>query len=91
MSDTAHTVTARFYVDEITRRAYNPGHAAITLKPAYRGNENKAWSEATPSGEIKLHVSNVAAVDVFAAWMETGQDLHLTFAPVEKAEPTRYP
>lgn len=80
-------VTARFYVDEMTRRSYNPGHAAIVLKPAYRGEENKAWSEATPSGEIKLHVSNPAAVEQFHQWMISGQDLHLTFAPVDKAGP----
>lgn len=91
MSDQTHTVTARFFVDEMTRRAYNPSHATIVLKPAYRGDENKAWSEATPSGKIELTVTNAGAVDVFAAWMETGQDLHLTFAPVEKADPTRYP
>lgn len=82
-------VTARFFVDELTRRAYNPEHAAIVLKPAYRGDENKAWSQATPSGEIKLHVSNPAAVEQFDEWMRTGQDVHLTFTPVAKADPTK--
>lgn len=75
-------VTARFYVSEMTRRAYNPGHAQIKLQPAYRGEENKAWSEATPSGSIELNVTNAAAVERFNAWMLAGQDLHLTFEPV---------
>jgi hypothetical protein len=82
------SVTARFFVDEMTRRAHNPGHAAIVLKPAYRGEENKAWSEATPSGKIELYVSNPAAVDQFDEWMRTGKDLHLTFEPVDRAAPT---
>lgn len=76
-------ITARFYVTSITRNAYNPAHAAITLKPAYRGEENKAWAEATPSGEITLQVNNPAAVAQFTEWFETGKDLHLTFATVD--------
>ncbi len=76
-------ITARFYVTSITRTAYNPAHAAITLKPAYRGEENKAWAEATPSGEITLQVNNPAAVAQFTEWFETGKDLHLTFAAVD--------
>ncbi len=85
----SNTVTARFYVAEMTRRAYNPAHAAITLKPAYRGEENKAWSEATPAGEITLQVSNPAAVEQFDEWMQAGQDLHLTFTAVDRAAPTQ--
>ena len=76
------SVTARFYVSEMTRRAYNAEHATIKLQPAYRGTENKAWSEATPSGAIELNVTNAAAVEQFNAWMLAGQDLHLTFEPV---------
>ena len=73
------SVTARFYVSEMTRRAYNPAHAAIKLAPAYRGTENKAWSEATPSGAIELSVTNAAAVEQFDAWMRAGTDIHITF------------
>lgn len=73
------SVTARFYVSEMTRRAHNPGQAAIKLAPAYRGTENKAWSEATPSGSIELYVSNPAAVEQFDSWFRAGTDLHLTF------------
>lgn len=81
-------VTARFYVEELTRRAYNPEHAAVKFKPAYRGVENKAWSEATPSGEITLQISNPAAVDFFAEALAASHDLHLTFEVVEKAAQT---
>jgi hypothetical protein len=76
-------ITARFYVSSMTRTSYNPSHAAVTLKPAYRSDGNKAWAEATPSGEITLQVNNPAAVAQFTEWFDTGQDLHLTFAAVE--------
>lgn len=81
-------VTARFFVSEITRRAYNPAHALVKLQPAYRGQENKAWSEATPSGLIELQISNPGAVDAFAAWFAEGKDIALTFEAVERAAPT---
>jgi hypothetical protein len=83
-----NAVTARFYVSEMTRNAYNPEHASITLKPAYRGQENKAWATATPSGEIKLQVNNVPAVEQFDRWFREGTDVHLTFEPAEAAPPT---
>ena len=74
-------VTARFYVDQVTRKAYNPEHAEVILKPAYNnGNGNQAWSEATPSGEIKLQISNPTAVEWFVERLGyTGTDLHITF------------
>lgn len=78
------TVTARFYVAEMTRRAYDPAAAEIVLKPAYNnGSGNEAWAKATPSGEIKLSVSNASAVEWFAEAMGERRDLHITFAHVD--------
>jgi hypothetical protein len=74
-------VSARFYVDQITRRAYNPEHAEVLLKPAYNnGDGNQAWAEATPSGEIKLQIQNPSAVEWFAARLGVkDHDIHITF------------
>jgi len=77
------TVTARFYVAEITRRA-RVGNATIVLQPAYANGANAEWATATPSGKIELQVSNPSAVEQFATWMADGVDLHITLAPVEK-------
>lgn len=74
------TVTARFYVDEITTRAYNPSHVNVTLRAAGRGEQNKAWAEATPTGTITLTVNNPDAAAFFQA--HQGHDLALTFEPV---------
>jgi hypothetical protein len=74
------SVTARFYVAEMTHRSYDPDAAEITLKPAYNnGSGNEAWAKATPSGEMKLQVQNHPAVQFFAEAMRDRRDLHITF------------
>lgn len=74
------TVTARFYVDQIIHRAYNPSHATVMLQAAGRGEQNKAWAQATPSGTIEMSVNNPAAAAFFRDML--GRDLELTFTPV---------
>jgi hypothetical protein len=77
-------VTARFFVAEMTRQAYDPTAAKITLKPAYNsGSGNEAWAKATPSGEMWLQVQNPSAVAFFQQAMDDKQDLHLTFEFVD--------
>lgn len=82
------SVTARFYVQSVNKLAsgHRPaGYAApapvitVTLHPATRGEENKAWASATPSGEIRMTIGNPEA----AAWFESmlGQDVAITFEP----------
>ena len=43
-----------------------------------RNDENEAWSAATPSGTLNIHISNPAAFDQF----EAGKDYYLTFEEV---------
>lgn len=81
------TVTARFYVREVTRYSgqRQAGYAApapqvaVKLSPVSgsRGKANEAWASATPSGEITLTVGNPAA----AAWFDSmlGKDVAITF------------
>lgn len=76
------TVTARFYVERIERHAYNPSHATVHLQAAGRGEQNKAWSQATPSGTVTMQVNNPAAADWFAARL--GQDLAVTFEALDE-------
>ena len=78
------TVSARFYVATITRRAYNPEHALVTLVAAGRGEQNKAWAQATPSGKIELTINNPAA----AKWFEEhlAKDVALTFEHIDDAQ-----
>jgi hypothetical protein len=74
---TINHVTARFYVSEVVHRAYNPSHANVTLVAAGRGEQNKAWAEATPSGTITMSINNPAAAEFFVTRL--GKDIALSF------------
>lgn len=70
-------VKAKFYVREITEYAWNKGARQIVLAPVSRGEENKEWAAATPSGEIKLTINNELAATQF----EIGKEYSITFEP----------
>lgn len=75
-------ITARFYVAEMTRRAYDPSHVTVRLQPAYKDGRNAAWTKATPSGSIELQVNNPDAAAWFAERFDARRDLHITFGDV---------
>ncbi len=82
------TVQARFYVREVTRfaSAAMTGWAApaptiiVKLSPVSgsKGEANKSWASATPSGDITMTIGNPDA----AKWFDDrlGQDIAITFA-----------
>lgn len=74
-------VSARFWVDEIKTRGYNPDVAEVLLRPTCRGDENKAWAKATPDGEIRLMINNPAAAQFFKD--NQGKDVAITFEEVD--------
>lgn len=78
MSD--HSVTARFYVDAVTKRAYNPGHVEVVLKAAGRGEQNKTWAQYTPSGTLTMQINNPPAAAFFE--QRLGKDIEMTFRAV---------
>lgn len=85
------SVIARFYVAEVTKSAYSSlaePQRKVTLRAATRGEENKSWAQATPSGTIELLINNGPA----GLWFEEnlGGDITITFAVAEEAPPTRY-
>lgn len=81
-------VKARFYVAEVTRfasgntGAARSGYASpapygrIVMRPVSRGEENKEWASATPSGEIQMTVNGPAM-----PWFESriGSEIGITF------------
>lgn len=73
-------VVARFFVSGYQRRAYDPDATEVTLNAVSRGEHNKAWARATPSGEIKMTVKNESA----AAWFmdRLGSEIEVSFALV---------
>jgi len=87
-------VTARFYVQQVTKQAVG-GYSdpapwgVVTLCPANRGEENKAWASATPSGRIEMTVKSGPAWQWFFDRVGGG-DIAITFDDAPKAEPTKY-
>lgn len=83
------SVTARFFVREVTRFAHGGGWATpapqvkVVMSPVSgaKGEENKAWASATPSGEVTMVIGNPEA----AAWFDSmlGKDVAITFAARE--------
>lgn len=69
------TIKAKFNVSSITKHG-NGGGATVILNAAIDGDENKEWSQFTPSGEIKMVITNPDAEFEFGFY-------YLTF---EKAE-----
>ena len=72
-------VRAKFYVAEISRKAYNPRQATVVLQAVSRGDGNAQWSEATPSGRLEMSITNERAVDALVL----GQEYYLDFTPAE--------
>lgn len=86
-------VTARFYIAEVHKYpAQNNGWAdpaprgKVVMRPALRGEANKAWASATPSGEITMTIRGDAL-----PWFEErlGADLAITFDDLPVSEPSK--
>ena len=56
--------------------------STIEMQPVSRGEDNKEWSAATPSGRLEMNVKNEHAAEQF--W--PGQEWFLTFEPVPEAQ-----
>jgi len=78
------TVQAKFYVAEKTVVAGStPNTGSVTLRPVTRGAANAEWASATPSGELKMHVSNPKAFEA----LELGVEYLMTFERYEPLTP----
>lgn len=82
-------VKAKFKCDSVTPYSWDEGktiagkNIGMTAVIGYnadgtRSDENEAWSEATPSGQLSMHISNPAAFEQF----EEGKAYYLTFEEV---------
>lgn len=72
----AKKIKAKFNVSSITEFG-NDGGKLVKLLPVINSNEdNKEWSQYTPSGSLELHITNPDAVIEFGEY----------FITLEKAE-----
>lgn len=83
-------VKAKFKCMEVNQKFQFTGrdgkdviHPEVTLRPVYAGaeasDEDKAFWEATPNGELHMIITNTAAAETF----EIGKDYYLTFEPAD--------
>lgn len=68
-------VRAKFYVTGIELQSWG---TSVKMAPVTRGEDNKEWSAATPSGQLTMMVANDAAAEQFAP----GQEWFVDFTPV---------
>lgn len=54
------SVIAKFFVAEVTLTSAGQNQGSVVLRPVSRGAINSRWAAATPSGELRMHVSNPA-------------------------------
>lgn len=73
----ADRVRAKMYLQEVRHSTYGGG---VTLQVVTRGNDNKAWAAATPSGELKLSIRNELALEFFRDLL--GKEFYVDIVPV---------
>ena len=75
------SVVAMFRCNSVLPAPWGPeGSVTVSLNPvADEGGRYKEWSEATPSGDLRMVISNPAAAD----WFKQGTTYLLTFEAVE--------
>ena len=78
------SVQARFFVQTITRHAYNPGAGQVALSAVARGPENKTWAAATPAGNITMTIGNPDALRWFDERL--GKEVAISFVDAPAAE-----
>jgi hypothetical protein len=71
------SVIARFYVSEVSRKAYDRGAVVVGLQAVSRGPENKEWAAATPHANLTMTIKNGPAAEFFANRL--GQDIAVRF------------
>lgn len=79
-------VRAKFYVVSVTPQSAPEGAKEIHLtavNPNNPNHENTAFWTATPSGELRMLITNPPAADYF----KVGEEYYLDFSP---APATRY-
>lgn len=73
----ADKVRAKFYVEEVARTTYG---GRVKLRAVSRGEDNKRWASATPSGEITMTIRNELAIDFY----DVGEEYFVDFTPAPK-------
>lgn len=73
----ADKARAKFFVQKLCQTTYG---GSVELNVVTRGEDNKAWSAATPSGQITMTIRNELALEFF----KVGDEFFVDFSRAEK-------
>ena len=78
-------VRGKFNIQSITLFTYPKDGGQVVMSAVHddKTPENNSYSEATPSGEIRMMVSNPPAFDVFKAAFDAGKSIYCDFTVAE--------
>lgn len=83
-------VHARFYVvssNEQGQPTEKGCKGQVVLTAVSRGDQNKQWASATPSGRLEMTILNPTAFEELRAWQRAGWDVQLILKPVRVLQP----
>lgn len=73
-------VRAKFFINKIELYNEPRDSGTVYLQPVYgNSEENKSWSKATPSGELRMFISNPEAFAVFKEAYDNKKSFYLDF------------
>lgn len=72
-------VRAKFWITEVTRTTSG---GRVKLNAVCRGEDNKAWSAATPTGVLEMGILNEAALGFF----EPGDEVFIDITKAPKGQ-----
>lgn len=88
MTTSPQSVRAKFQVQDITKHLYGGKFMyTVHMTPVYsakEGSENKAFWDASPSGDLKLGTINERAADYFVV----GSEYYLDFTRADPEQST---
>lgn len=77
-------VQARFYVAGYERFSYDAGSTLVKLQAVSRGEHNRDWAAATPSGQVTMTIKSASAASWFTERL--GKEVSVVFTEVPDEE-----
>lgn len=79
----SESIVGHMYLAEATVNAYSPDQLTVVLRVVTKGEQNKKWAAATPTGELKLGIKNPDATGIFrSSENASGIDLNAEYEVV---------
>jgi hypothetical protein len=77
-------VEARFYVSGYERFSYDASATQVKLQAVTRGEHNRSWASATPSGTLTMTIRNESAASWFTERL--GKEVSVVFSEAPEGE-----